>query len=154
MRSPSWYAMSSATVEGVLSSDNVLPQEPEKVADIVASAESLPADAGPLLNLREDQIQNAISFLSHPKVLQLFVFKVIFKWTFMTVVWKAVFFTIIYFSRWRDPARIQKSVSWNGKGWQQQKLMKHSEEYLTASLVCSKSLSWSFTTGTIELVIL
>lgn len=58
--------MASEDTEGTLSEENVLPQEPAKVADQLAAAESLPADtASPV---REDQIQNAINFLSHPKV--------------------------------------------------------------------------------------
>ena len=58
--------MSSTEESGVLTEDNVLPQEPEKVADQVANADNLPVDD--TASIREDQIQNAINFLSHPKV--------------------------------------------------------------------------------------
>ena len=58
--------MSAEDTAGTLTEENVLPQEPADVADQIASADALPADAAAAL--REDQIQNAINFLSHPKV--------------------------------------------------------------------------------------
>ncbi len=51
---------------GVLSEDNVLPQNPSEVADDLAATQTLPSEAPAAL--REDQVQNAVSFLNHPKV--------------------------------------------------------------------------------------
>lgn len=58
--------MSSEDTAGTLNEEDVLPQEPAEVAEQIASADGLPA--GTAASLREDQIQNAINFLSHPKV--------------------------------------------------------------------------------------
>ena len=58
--------MSAEDTAGTLTEDNVLPQDPADVAEQIASADALPAETAP--SLREDQIKNAINFLSHPKV--------------------------------------------------------------------------------------
>lgn len=58
--------MSSEDTAGTLTEENALPQDPASVAEQIASADTLPADSA--TSLREEQIQNAINFLSHPKV--------------------------------------------------------------------------------------
>lgn len=58
--------MSTSETSGTLTEDNVLPQDPADVADQVAASENLPTDSA--APIREDQVQNAINFLSHPKV--------------------------------------------------------------------------------------
>ena len=58
--------MGSDGGEGVLTEDNVLPQNPSEVAEELAATQTLPTEASAAL--REDQVQNAVSFLNHPKV--------------------------------------------------------------------------------------
>ena len=59
--------MASSGEEGILTEDNVLPQDPAEVAEQIAGSDKLPTETA-AASLREDQITNAINFLSHPKV--------------------------------------------------------------------------------------
>jgi len=64
-----WKCLASMATDdgqGVLTEDNVLPQNPSEVADDLAATQVLPTETAAAL--REDQIQNAVSFLNHPKV--------------------------------------------------------------------------------------
>jgi hypothetical protein len=58
--------MAGDEVQGVLTEDNVLPHEPSEIAEDLAATRILPTETP--TTLREDQIQNAMSFLNHPKV--------------------------------------------------------------------------------------